>query len=236
MTLEHVVLPAPLGPISPRISPSLMSKLTWSSAVTPPNRMVTSSTSSSALRTSPWRGLLTSAVSGIDGLPLELLDLGLGAQSSSGASWWQQTLWSHVHDQHQRQAEDQQAPVAQRSEALGQVGDQGATDDRAPAVAGATDDHRGHEQHRQQDQEAVGVDVATLTRRQHGTGQATERSAEGEGQQLVAERRHPHHLGGVLVLAGGLPGTADPALLDQVVGDQHDQEDRQHQPVVRDRV
>src|SRR6478672_6972352 len=47
MTLKHVVLPAPLGPMRPRISPLLMWKLTSLRATTPPKRRVTSSTSSS---------------------------------------------------------------------------------------------------------------------------------------------------------------------------------------------
>src|SRR6478609_4012307 len=47
MTLKHVVLPAPFGPMRPRISPLLMWKLTSLRATTPPKRRVTSSTSSS---------------------------------------------------------------------------------------------------------------------------------------------------------------------------------------------
>src|SRR5919206_64420 len=50
MTLKHVVLPAPFGPIRPRISPLYRLKLTSLSATTPPNRSVTWSTSSSTSR------------------------------------------------------------------------------------------------------------------------------------------------------------------------------------------
>ncbi|SKU86687.1 Uncharacterised protein [Mycobacteroides abscessus subsp. abscessus] len=46
MTLKQVVLPAPLGPTRPRISPRRMSKLTPSSACRPPNLSVRSLTSS----------------------------------------------------------------------------------------------------------------------------------------------------------------------------------------------
>ncbi len=42
ITLKQVVLPAPFGPISPRISPRLISKETESSATRPPKRSVTS--------------------------------------------------------------------------------------------------------------------------------------------------------------------------------------------------
>ena len=48
MQLNSVVLPAPFGPISPQMAPLATSKLTSSSAVTPPKRIVTPSTASSA--------------------------------------------------------------------------------------------------------------------------------------------------------------------------------------------
>src|SRR5882672_5886697 len=50
IALKAVVLPAPLGPMRPRISPSYRVKLTSSSATTPPKRSVTFLTSSRALR------------------------------------------------------------------------------------------------------------------------------------------------------------------------------------------
>src|SRR5205807_2400524 len=46
MRSKSVVLPAPLGPINPRISPSWRVSETASLAVTPPKRLLTSSTSS----------------------------------------------------------------------------------------------------------------------------------------------------------------------------------------------
>src|SRR5437879_1281684 len=59
MQLKHVVLPAPLGPMSPTISNSLTWRVTSSSACRPPKRMATSCTSRTdidALR-SPGRGV-----------------------------------------------------------------------------------------------------------------------------------------------------------------------------------
>src|SRR5436309_11273942 len=47
MTLMHVVLPEPLGPTRPRISPGLRSKLSSSSARNPPNRLTRPLTASS---------------------------------------------------------------------------------------------------------------------------------------------------------------------------------------------
>src|SRR6516164_6501027 len=51
--LKSVVLPAPLGPISPRISPSASVKLTSETATSPPKRLVTPLTSSKAVIQSP---------------------------------------------------------------------------------------------------------------------------------------------------------------------------------------
>src|SRR6476661_8772191 len=48
MTLKRVVLPAPLGPMMPRISPGAARRLTSFTAVSPPKRLVTASSSSIA--------------------------------------------------------------------------------------------------------------------------------------------------------------------------------------------
>src|SRR5688500_2412041 len=48
MTLKSVVLPAPLGPIRPKISPCATESETSSSAVNPPKRFVMPRTSSNA--------------------------------------------------------------------------------------------------------------------------------------------------------------------------------------------
>src|SRR5574340_1434470 len=48
MQLKSVVLPAPFGPMSPQIAPGATEKLTSSSAVTPPKRIVRPATRSSA--------------------------------------------------------------------------------------------------------------------------------------------------------------------------------------------
>src|SRR5471030_2733463 len=55
ITLKNVVLPEPLGPIRPRISPSFTVRLKRSSATTPPKRMDRSSQASSVLIGLPWR-------------------------------------------------------------------------------------------------------------------------------------------------------------------------------------
>ena len=55
MQLNAVVLPEPLGPISPRISPSCTSNDTAFSAVKPPNRFVSSRTFSTGAAHAPRR-------------------------------------------------------------------------------------------------------------------------------------------------------------------------------------
>src|SRR4051794_3935455 len=55
MQLNAVVLPAPLGPISPTISHSLTARFRPSMAVSPPKRMVRSRTSSTDI-TAPGQG------------------------------------------------------------------------------------------------------------------------------------------------------------------------------------
>src|SRR4051794_41139932 len=110
----------------PRISPCLMSNVTWSRAVTPPKRIVTLSTSSSALR---------SEDSDIDRLPFQRVDLGLRRQGAPGPTRWQQALRPPDRQQHQRQAEEQESVVGEVAEPLGQVGDDRTAEDRAPAIA-----------------------------------------------------------------------------------------------------
>src|SRR5690242_11838423 len=97
MALKQVVLPAPFGPIRPRISPSLMSKETWSRAVRPPNRRVASSTSSiGRLATCPVGEVVGEVVSDIAGTFqlafLQRFDLDLGLLDPPGPSGRQQTL------------------------------------------------------------------------------------------------------------------------------------------------
>src|SRR4051812_10485729 len=106
MTLKHVVLPAPFGPISPRISPLYRLKLTSLSATTPPNRSVTWSTSS---RTSRFSSDTRSH--------LLLTILQLTRTPPAG----QQALRTQQHDQHQRQAEDEEPVLREVTEPLRQV-------------------------------------------------------------------------------------------------------------------
>src|SRR6478736_2288516 len=76
MTLKQVVLPAPLGPMSPRISPLLMWKLTSLRATTPPKRSVTWSTSRSFSPSATTGTPTSSGVMSTSGLMCETSSVG----------------------------------------------------------------------------------------------------------------------------------------------------------------
>src|SRR5829696_498747 len=80
MTLKHVVLPAPFGPMRPRISPLLMWKVTSLSATTPPKRRVTSSTSSRRSPSETTGTPMSSGVMSTSGL--------ISVTSSAGSASW----------------------------------------------------------------------------------------------------------------------------------------------------
>src|SRR5215211_4449498 len=121
ITLKAVVLPAPFGPISPKIWPRSMAKLTWSRATRPPKRMVRLSSSR-----------IGSAM--LDGLP-PVFQLGRPPPVRDDA------LRTEDHHDHQRRTEDEDAVLGEATEALGQVADQHGADDGAGEVAGATQHH-----------------------------------------------------------------------------------------------
>src|SRR5688572_22007346 len=122
MTLKHVVLPAPFGPIRPRISPSEIEKSTSLSAVKPPNCIVTWSTSSrcSAMGTSFEIGVALAHVE--EHWRWLLGDSGIGRFQSPGPELaGQQALRTEDHHEHQHQAEPEVAAGVEEPEPLGQV-------------------------------------------------------------------------------------------------------------------
>src|SRR5690606_17849222 len=208
-TLNAVVLPAPFGPISPRISPRSMWKLTPLRAVTPPNLSVTSSSES---RVSPvvtgvgcWTVSATAApligrccvvgrrtARGDDGVlrllaDLQRLGLRLHPLRADGAARRQQTLRPVDRQQHEREPEHEHPPLLEPAEPLRQVGDHDGADDGAPAVALAADDDRREEQDRDQQRERLGVDERLPGGEQRARDAADER-ADREREQLEPER------------------------------------------------
>src|SRR5665647_2647656 len=164
MTLKQVVLPAPLGPMRPRISPSLMWKLTSSRATTPPKRSVTLSTS--RIRLLPPSVALAfaarpSVMSGIARRPLfERFERLVRLLGQNGAPWWDQALRAEDRQSHQGQAEDEHPPLLELAEAFREVGDDDRSQDDPAAVALAADHDRRDEQDGEQEREAVWGDEA----------------------------------------------------------------------------
>src|SRR3954471_23943273 len=103
----------------PRISPSLMWKLTSLRATTPPKRRVTSSTSRMRLRLAV--GAAASAggwvwMSDMSGALLERLEILVGLLHPDRTPRWEQALRAEDGQRHQRQAEHQHAPVLELTE------------------------------------------------------------------------------------------------------------------------
>src|SRR5262245_23209118 len=129
MTLKHVVLPAPLGPMRPKIWLRSISKLTRSRATRPPKRIVRSvrrRTGSAVLGAFP-------AILELGG-PAAVGDDALGAED-------------HHHDE--GGAEHEHPVLGKGAEALGQVRDHDGADDGAGEVPRPSQHDGGEEQDRE---------------------------------------------------------------------------------------
>src|SRR4051812_42422351 len=182
--------------MSPRISPSRMSKLTSSRAVSPPNRRVTWSTSStvevevSVSVTRPSfrpRGIVPEGSVGerdprglvVDLASLERVDLGLRPLGPNGTPRRQQALGPVDRQDHECQPEHEDPPVREAAEPLRQVGDDGRADENAPTVALAADHHGRDEEDRVEQEERLGTDEALLAGEQ-GAGQTAHEGTQRE--------------------------------------------------------
>src|SRR4051794_13350168 len=119
MTLKQVVLPAPLGPIKPRISPGWMSKCTSLSAVSPPNCMVTWSISSKPCWSMGASFHVWVALGDIS----ERVEL-VGFSTAGAQLARDQTGRAEDHHDHQQDAEDEVAPRVDEPQPFGEVADQ----------------------------------------------------------------------------------------------------------------
>ena len=203
--LISVVLPAPFGPIRPRISPCATEKLTPSTALSPPKRRDTSSS---------------------------VEQRGHRCSSTAGETLPQQRQKSVRQKQHQddddeperRGVDGEEIPP---DELLERDQDQRAdrrTEDRAEP---AEQDH--HQRlDREQDVEHVGrLDVIRpigVDRARH----ADEHGGERERRGLVAVGVDAENVGGVLVLLDAAQAEAELAVLDQDGGRGAQQRQRQH--------
>src|SRR5512144_293647 len=177
MTLKSVVLPAPLGPMMPRISPGAARKLTSLTAVRPPKRLVTASSSSIAShRAQP--------------LPEEA----------------HQALGDEAHDHDEQAAVDDQVDadepgleVAERRAQVGlERGDEQRAHEGADRGPDAPDDAVEREAHREVDREDVeGVDEAHVLGPEAAAHRG-ERGARRDRRDLEAPARDAERLRRVL--------------------------------------
>jgi hypothetical protein len=155
------------------------------------------------------------------------------------------------HDQHECQPEDQHAdhlgvdqhPAEQRvlrrldgpAQDLGHERKQQRPQDHAPDVAHAAEhDHRNHH-HRLDQHEAFGRDEP-LDRGEHSAGDAAERRAHRECEQLHVRRVDAHRARRDLVFADRLPGAADSRVLHPHVDDDEREHHEEQQVVILHRA
>src|ERR1700704_6857723 len=169
MQWSSVLLPAPLGPISPTMAPASKEKLTSVNAWTPPK---STDTFSMARRV-------------ISALPYE---------SSRHAP---QALRHEHHDHDQQQPEDEARCVLDAAQQLGNDDVERRADDRAADRAQPADHHHAQEGDRQPDIEALRVDVAHQVGEQPA-GEGGIEGAESEGRDLVARDMDAERGGGDL--------------------------------------
>src|SRR5437879_6307887 len=180
MTLKSVVLPAPLGPMMPRISPGAARRLTSLTAVRPPKRLVTASSSSIA----PHRA---------QPLP-DPADQALGHEA-------------HDHDEQaavddQVDADEPRLEVAERRAQVGlERGDEERAHERADRGAEPADDAVQREAHREVDREDVKRIHEAHVLGPEPAAHRGERGARRDRRDLEAAAWDAERLRRVLVLA-----------------------------------
>src|SRR5579859_4862189 len=246
--LKSVVLPAPLGPISAKTSPTLTSNDTLSTATRPPKRLVSPVTV--RIVSAIWLGLqLARCADARDLFRRQLLAAGAARQ---------QPLWAVQHDADDDQAEDdvlqpvhllaQSRPTVgvgvvqpaqtdrldERGHLVRRVGQElvedevedQAADHRARDVAHTAEhDHR---QHGDRDDEA---ELVRVHDRQLGAveraGETAGGRADCERQELDVDRVHAGGGGGRLVLAHRHPRAPESRAFE-VVDQDHYADDHDH--------
>src|SRR5262245_17543485 len=193
--LMSVVLPEPFGPMSPKRSPARTDRVTPFSAVKPPKRLTSPSTSSSAPATA----------SAAPPPPRESEDP-LGGEDHEGDE----------HDAH-----DEQVHLRgdrHRRELLGRAEEDGA--DHGPHPARRAPDHgHGERVHGVVEGEGgVRLDERHIVR-EGRPRHSEEEAADGGGEELEAQRGHAHALRRLLVVAERGEPPADPRPLDEQRGE-----------------
>src|SRR5215813_6410880 len=212
--LKKVLLPAPLGPIRQRSSPSSSVKLTSRTARTPPKCMLRSRVCSSGaiIPTPPLPALAASPSAGHE---TEIM-------TAPVAERRHQPLRHQQHEGNQDQPEDQRRigedlrpPVRSaarlvRTERSAQPLDADATDHRTNQRATATDQHPDDDLRRLRKTEDGRADeIAPIG--EQAAGEAGQRAADRECRELVGARIITQKFGAALVLADADNDAAEPA-------------------------
>src|SRR5499427_5536416 len=193
MTLKRVVLPAPLGPMMPTISPGAARRETSRTAVSPPKRLVTASSSSIAAP---------------------------GAEALAEPA--DQSLGDEAHDDDEEAAVDDEIDAHQPAPHVAEGGaearlerrDEDRSHEGAHGRPDAADDGVEGEADREIDGKDVeGIHEAHVLRPQGAAG-AGQRGGDGDGQHLEPAARDAEGLGGVLVLAHAGEPIAEPRALE----------------------
>ncbi len=134
-------------------------------------------------------------------------------------------------DQHQPgQALADDRGVAAR-EGIEQQRDRGGADDRAGPVPRAAEHRHQHHRERQRDREGVAGGHIGDEQRLHAADHARQAAGQREGAELVAEGRHAHHLGDVLVVVDREQAGAEARVVDHQRGHHRRQRDGQRQQI-----
>src|SRR5215471_14319966 len=187
--LTRVVLPEPLGPMSPRISPSWRSKLTSDTAASPPNRLVTPRASTRAIGLHPVLAQIPGELAPREFTPAD--DVG-------------QSLGHEEHDEDHHDAVEELGQAYELGgEELGDGGEHERAEERAHHRAHAAE--HGHDDHLDRDddfEDSLGVDEGDPVG-EHTSHEPGEGAGEREGGGLVEGGVDAHGHGGILVLADG---------------------------------
>src|SRR4051812_5291473 len=184
-TLKKVVLPDPLGPMRPRISPSWTARSSPWSATTPPNLRV------SAVH---WS---RAAISG----------------AAQTAQWTRDdAVRPEEEDEDDERGVEQEPVFLDDLQLLRQDDDDGGRDGQAPRIPDSTEKEDGDEDERLAEAVVVRRDVPDHVRG-HRAGHAGEEVPQREGGDLRPADRDAERGGAGLVEADGVERDADPRAL-----------------------
>src|SRR5665213_2845766 len=208
--LNSDVLPAPFGPIRAQISPFSTRNDTPLTATNPPNRTVTSRSSSS---------VASATVVALDERRMQ------PRQQARQATWQEQ------NDQNDQQAEDQLLEPRKADERLWRGRDDGCSDDGSRKTAETTHHDDGELQDQLGQVERHRRKMADRDR-EHRSTDADNGTTPGEGQDDIAVGGNSHGRRGDFVVLDRQEGAAE-AGPQQPVGhrdDQHDQHQKDVEP------